>query len=52
MNRYIYVLIFTFLSSVAFSSNKQIIPNGNYEFTWKAYFVNDESTIIDFLATE
>ena len=50
MIKFIYLIIFTFLSSVAFSSNKQIIPNGNYEFTWKIYYPDNGK--IELLATD
>ena len=50
MSKFIYLIIFTFLSSLAFSSNKQIIPNGNYEFTWKIYYPDNGK--IELLATD
>ena len=52
MIKFYYLIIFTFLSLNSFSDSNQIIPNGNYEFTWKAIFVNDGSSRIDLLATD
>ena len=52
MIRFLFLLILSFLTLPSFGNEKQIIPNGNYEFVWKAYFSNNGSSNIDLLATD